>query len=64
MIPACISIMSFAIRSPAGLCQDLHSIEQIEGSVRGMFPRDGKDWEFGEFWAHHTVMVSSILIAV
>lgn len=56
--------MSFAIRSPAGLCQDLHSIEQIEGSVRGMFPRDGKDWEFGEFWAHHTVMVSSILIAV
>lgn len=62
--------MSFAIRSPAGLCQDLHSLEQIEGSVHGMFPRDGKaekigkDWEFGEFWAHHTVMFSSILIAV
>ena len=58
--PACIrkrnkiSIMSFAICSPAGLYQDLHFVEQIEGSVRGMFPRDGKakkvgrDGEFGE----------------
>ena len=46
--------MSFPICSPAGLYQDLHFVEQIEGSARGMSPRDGKaektgkDGEFGE----------------
>ncbi len=39
--------MSFAICSPARLYQDLHFVKQIEGSVRGMFLRDGKAEKVG-----------------
>lgn len=39
--------MDFAICSPAELYQNLHFVKQVEGCVRGMFPRDGKAEKVG-----------------